>query len=145
MDMTGLTLFGRARYQVLACLFALAPNEDVHLREIARRAGLSPTAVQYELRLLHQIGLVQFDGASRRPRYRIDFSHPVAREVRAIIRKTNASSAGKKLSVADAVYWAGKRVQQAQDYSSPAIEQKSPFLAERKKAGALKVDYSTMR
>src|SRR3990170_3465050 len=63
MDLTALTLFGRARYKVLAGLFGLGAAESIHLRELARRTGLSPTATQYELRLLLQTGLVLQAGA----------------------------------------------------------------------------------
>ena len=142
MDIAGLTLFGRARYQVLACLFSLRQSEGIHLREIARRTGLSPTAVQYELRLLNQAGLVVLDDATGRLLYRIDLTHAVAKELRAIIRKTSAAAVGPKSAAGDVEHWAGKRVQQAHDYAAAELAQKSPFLADRKRTQTFKVDFS---
>ena len=146
MDITALTLFGRARYQVLACLYGLRQDEGLHLREIARRTGLSPTAVQYELRLLTEVGLVAQDDRGSRQLYRAELTHSIAKELRAILRKTSASAgAGKVAGRADAAHWAAKRAQQEQDYASPSLTQKSPFLANRKATRAFNVDFSPAR
>ena len=141
MDIVALTLFGRARYQVIACLFALRRGEGLHLREIARRTGLSPTAVQYELRLLGSAGLVDQDDGSGRLLYRINAGHAVVGELRALITKTS-STAGVNRRAADAAHWARKRAQQAQDYAATRVSHKSPFLANRKRTQAFNVDFS---
>ncbi len=125
--MTALTLFGRARYRVLATLFALDEADGLHLREIARRAELTPTAVQYELRLLNDIGLVIRDDASGRVLYRIDAAHPVATDLRRIVRKT--SSQAMVSTQRDNAHWSSKRAQQRGDYSSHGLGDKSAFLA----------------
>ncbi len=91
MDLAALTLFGRARYRVLACLFALDVAEALHLREIARRADLSPTATQYELRRLLAAGLVVQAGPAARPLYAANAKHPVAGELREMLRKLDAA------------------------------------------------------
>jgi DNA-binding transcriptional ArsR family regulator len=137
MDLIGATLFGRARYQVLAGLFALPANAGVHLRELARRTGLSPTATQYELRLLEQAGLAERDDSSGRVLYRVRTNHPVAAEVRSIIAKTRADAGA---IVSDSDFWRRKRSAQRRDYRATATAKKSPFLGGRYAASAFEVD-----
>jgi len=138
MDLTALTLFGRARYQVLACLFALEEGQSIHLREIARRAGISPTATQYELRRLAQAGLALQEISGGRLLYRANTDHPVADDLRSIIQKTDAGKEAEKIK--DDTYWTGKRVQQHADYRSKSLKRKSPFLSDRGLASSLAAD-----
>lgn len=135
MDMTALTLFGRARYKVLASLFRLRETESIHLRELARRTGLSPTAAQYELRRLLQTGLILQDGSAARPIYRINKRHPVSVELRGMIRKMDAARESE--AITDDSHWAKKRVAQKGDHASRDLQRKSPFLADRKFASSL--------
>ncbi len=139
MDIAALTLFGRARYHVLACLFALKNGEAIHLREVARRCGVSPTAAQYELRLLVQAGLVEQQGSAARPLYRVNNDHAIAKELRTIIRKTHA--AASTAAVADDALWSAKRVQQRTDYASKHLHDKSALLANPQLIAALKADF----
>jgi DNA-binding transcriptional ArsR family regulator len=143
MDLTAFTLFGRARYQVLACLFALREGEAIHLREVARRAGVSATAAQYELRLLVQAGLALQARSSGRTLYRANAEHPIAGEVRSILEKTHAS--GEASGIEDDRLWSRKRAQQRADYGSRALTRKSPFLADRRLASSLEVDFGGER
>ena len=140
MDLTALTLFGRARFCVLAELFALETHETVHLRELARRTGLSPTAVQYELRALLPTGLLLQEGAGSRPVYRLNRAHPIASDLLAIVRKLKPSRGPVRLS--DDEHWAAKRRSQRADYASRRMSRKSPFLADRKLATRLEVNLS---
>jgi hypothetical protein len=135
MDITALTLFGRARYQVLAGLFGLGETETIHLRELARRTGLSPTATQYELRLLLQTGLVLQEGTGGRPLYRANRKHPVAGELQGMIRKMDG--ARQSGIIGDDAHWARKRRAQRSDYASGKLERKSPFLSDRALAASL--------
>ncbi|MEW6688620.1 MAG: winged helix-turn-helix domain-containing protein [Pseudomonadota bacterium] len=138
MDLAALTLFGRARYRVLACLFALGEAESLHLREIARRAGLSPTAAQYELRRLLAAGLVVQAGAAARPLYAANARHAVAPELREMIRKLDA--AREPAAIADDAFWTRKRGAQRRDYAARTLARKSPFLADRRLAASLSAD-----
>jgi len=138
MDLTALTLFGRARFRVLASLFVLADPETIHLRELARRAGLSPTAAQYELRALLPTGLVLQEGGGARPVYRANRAHPVAGELVTIIRKLDV--ARDPAAVRDDARWAEKRRSQRADYASRRLARKSPFLANRRLAPSLSVN-----
>lgn len=140
MDIAALTLFGRARYQVLEALFSLRAGAGLHLREIARRTGLSPTAVQYELRLLGDAGLAVRDDSSGRNLYRIDFAHAIAKDLQAIVRKTSAAAPGTLPDSADVARWAGKRRQQERDYKAKQLGRKSMFLADAALIRKYKVD-----
>ncbi len=135
MDITALALFGRARYKVLAGLFALEETESIHLRELARRTGLSPTATQYELRLLLRTGLVLQEGSSGRPVYRANRKHPVAGELQGMIRKMDG--ARESAVIEDDAHWARKRRAQRADYASRKLKRKSPFLSDRALASSL--------
>jgi hypothetical protein len=138
MDLIALTLFGRARFRVLAELFALAPGQTIHLRELARRAGVSPTAAQYELRALLPTELVLQEGAEARPVYRPNRVHAVAGELMSMIRKLDATR--DSAAVRDDEHWAKKRGSQRADYASRRMARKSPFLANRKLAPSLSVN-----
>lgn len=135
MDITGLMLFGRARYKVLACLFGLREAEVIHLREIARRAGISPTATQYELRQLLLPGLIRQEGSAGRPVYSINGRHPIASELREMIRKLDATR--EPSVIEDDAFWTRKRTAQRRDYASRDLKRKSPFLADRKFTSSL--------
>jgi len=138
MDTTALTLFGRARYKVLASLWGMPDADAVHLRELARRIGLSPTATQYELRLLVATGLVLMDDASGRTLYRANRKHLIAPELEAMIRKMDANR--EVATIADDAFWARKRSTQKADYASKDPGRKSTFLSNRKLASALSAD-----
>jgi hypothetical protein len=135
MDTTALALFGRARYKVLAGLFGLGETEAIHLRELARRTALSPTATQYELRLLLTTGLVLQEGSAGRPVYRVNRKHPVAGELQGMIRKMDGAMESGVIE--DDAHWARKRRAQRADYASRKLKRKSPFLSDRALASSL--------
>lgn len=137
MDLTALTLFGRARFRVLAELFALGPGQTIHLRELARRAEVSPTAAQYELRALLPTGLVLQEGAAARPVYRPNRAHAIAGDLLSMMQKLDA---GHTTTVRDDEQWSQKRRAQRRDYASRRPARKSPFLANRKLAPSLSVN-----
>lgn len=129
MDTTALTLFGRARYKVLASLWAMPEADAVHLRELARRTGISPTATQYELRLLVATGLVLQEYSSGRTLYRANKKHPIAKELEGMIRKMDATR--EVAAITDDSFWARKRIAQKADYASQNLKRKSIFLSNR--------------
>ena len=127
MDTTALTLFGRARFKVLANLFGMPGTDAIHLRELARRIGISPTATQYELRLLVTTGLILQDDSCGRPLYRANKKHPIADELGGMIRKMDASKETK--AIVDDSFWTKKRIAQKADYASKNLRRKSTFLS----------------
>jgi len=129
MDETLGSLLGRGRAQVLAVLLAAragtTDSGELHLREIARRASLSPSAAQYELRHLAGTGLVQVSGTATRPLYALDPAHALFRALRALFR-----AAVPVTPIADDAMWAQKRARQHADHASTDLGRKSLFLGE---------------
>ena len=130
MDTTALTLFGRARFKVLAHLFGMPGTDAVHLRELARRIGISPTATQYELRLLVTTGLVLQDDSSGRTLYRSNKKHPIANELQGMMRKMDAAREAE--AIVDDSFWTRKRTAQKADYASGSLARKSTFLSDNR-------------
>ena len=130
MDTTALTLFGRARFKVLANLFGMPGTDAVHLRELARRIGISPTATQYELRLLVTTGLVLQDDSSGRTLYRSNKKHPIANELQGMMRKMDATREAE--AIVDDSFWTRKRTAQKADYASGSLARKSTFLSDNR-------------
>jgi len=81
------TLFPKARLAVLAELTG-AGSTGLHLREIARRAGLNSKTVMRELHALRDAGILLSNNVGRQVIYRLNPDCPIYEELRAIIRKT---------------------------------------------------------
>ena len=94
----------------------------LHLREIARRSGVSATAGQYELRLLRQLGIVQDIGTDSRPLYVLDRRHNLFSDLHSMFSRPDESAVS-----ADDAHFARKRVQQRRDRSKRS-QQNSAFL-----------------
>lgn len=124
MDPSLYLLFGRARASVLRVMHeAVEQGTPLHLREIGRRSGVSATAVQYELRLLRQLGMVQDIGTEKRPLYVLNRQHELFSDLHNMILRRSDES----LLSADDAPLARKRVQQRRDRSARS-EQNSAFL-----------------
>jgi DNA-binding Lrp family transcriptional regulator len=127
MDSNLVLLFGRARALVLDALYQAADSGvALHLREIARRIGLSPSAVQYELRFLRQLGLIKDIGTESRPSYVLNNEHVFFEDLRAMFTRTHTGL------LADDAHFARKRVQQREDRRH-ASEVNSPLLRRHKR------------
>ena len=125
MDASLFLLLGRTRAAVLKVLHeAVDHGTPLHLREIARRADVSPTAVQYELRLLCQLGMVKDIGSASRPLYVLDQEHALFDEWHRMIRRSASS-----VSSADDAHFAEKRVRQRRDRGARSAEN-SAFLGQ---------------
>jgi len=123
MDASLYLLFGRARASVLRVLHkAVERGVPLHLREIARRSGVSASAVQRELRLLRQLGIVQDIGTDSRPLYVLDRRHNLFSDLHSMFSRPDESGVS-----ADDAQFARKRVQQRRDRSARS-EQNSAFL-----------------
>lgn len=77
----------RVRAEMLRALFGLN-QEDLHLRELVRRSGLSLGTVQQELRILKAMDLVQSRRDGNRLYYRANTGHPIYPEIHRIVLKT---------------------------------------------------------
>lgn len=81
-------LMPAARVKVLAFLL-LNAEEECHLREIARRAGVPLQAAQRELDNLERIALVQRTRRGRQVFFRVETSHPLFPDLRALLLKSD--------------------------------------------------------
>jgi len=81
-------LMPAARVKVLAFLL-LNAAEECHLREIARRAGVPLQAAQRELDNLERIALVQRTKRGRQVFFRVETSHPLFPDLRALLLKSD--------------------------------------------------------
>jgi predicted nucleotidyltransferase len=84
-------LMPAARVKVLAFLL-LNAAEECHMREIARRAGVPLQAAQRELENLERIALVQRAKRGRQVFFRVDASHPLFADLRALLLKSDGLS-----------------------------------------------------
>lgn len=72
---------------MLAVLVA-APDNELHLREIARRAGMDATGIGRELRKLEDLGLLSSRIVGSQRMFSLNRDYPVFEEIASIIRKT---------------------------------------------------------
>ncbi|MGQ0509313.1 MAG: hypothetical protein ACT4P9_01760 [Betaproteobacteria bacterium] len=123
MDASLYLLFGRTRASVLKLLHDAADRgEPFHLREIARQTRLSPTAVQYELRLLSQLDMIRNVGTYARPQFVLNREHALYSSLHAVF----ADQEEPEL-IQDDAHFARKRIQQRKDRRASNLDN-SPFL-----------------
>lgn len=126
MDANLLLLFGRARALLLGAFHHADPaGAALHLRELARRTGLSPTAVQYELRLLRQLDLIRDVGTDSRPTYVLNRDHDLYEGLKNLFTRPAAGP------LFDEPQLERKRAQQRSDRRRSAAAN-SPFLRHRR-------------
>lgn len=80
-------LFGKTRQAILARLFD-EPVQSFYLRELARQSGISPGALQQELKKLHKADLIIREKDGNRVAYSANTTHPIYHELVALVRKT---------------------------------------------------------
>lgn len=80
-------LLGASRAAILAVLL-LRPEDEMHVREIARVTGISAGTLHRELRALTELGLLVRREAGRQVFYSADRSSPVYEELAGLMRKT---------------------------------------------------------
>lgn len=81
-------LFGTYRRQVLGLLL-LRPDDNLHVREIARLTGVPAGSLHRELRTLTESGLLLRESAGNQVRYRANRASPIFAELAEIFRKTS--------------------------------------------------------
>ncbi len=120
-------LLGRARTLILRTLHQAARDgTPLYLREIARQTELSPTAVQYELRLLRQLGMLENVGTAARPLYVLNREHGLFSDMHAMFTRPPDTEL-----VPDDAHFARKRERQREDLASGGPDDNSPFLRQR--------------
>ena len=81
-------LFPEYRRRVLGLLL-LRPDEALHGREIARRAGLPAGTITRELTKLAEVGLLKREKRGNQQVYSADTGSPIFAELASILRKTS--------------------------------------------------------
>jgi predicted nucleotidyltransferase len=87
VDDLGTVLFGRTRGAVLGLLLS-RPDEEFHVRQIARLSGATLGPAQRELKLLAQVGVLKCREVGHQLLYRADPASPIHEELRGLIVKT---------------------------------------------------------
>jgi predicted nucleotidyltransferase len=80
-------LWPLARRKVLGLLFGPS-DQELHLREIARRTGLAPATVQREVASLARAGILERRRSGRQVYYRANPTCPLFRDLRGLMLKT---------------------------------------------------------
>lgn len=81
-------LSSRVKAEVFRLLFGPA-EQELHVRELARRSRLSESTVRQELRRLTGLGLLAVRRDSNRAYYRADARHPLYADIRSMVVKTD--------------------------------------------------------
>jgi DNA-binding transcriptional ArsR family regulator len=87
-------LFGDTRRGILGLLYNRA-EEEFHLRDLARTAGVSPGAAHRELGLLVSAGFVARRKQGRQVFFRADPKSPVYEELKGLLDKLSTAPAGR--------------------------------------------------
>jgi DNA-binding transcriptional ArsR family regulator len=80
-------LLGRTRAGVLGLLYQQS-DQSLYVREIIRATGAGSGAVQRELELLEETGLVIREERGRQVFYRVDMDHPIYPDLSRLLLKT---------------------------------------------------------
>ena len=83
----GSLLFGKTRGSVLGLLLT-RPDEEFHVRRIARLAGASPGPVQRELKLLAEAGILRCRDLGHQLLYSANPASPIHAELQGLVIKT---------------------------------------------------------
>jgi len=81
-------LSSRVRAEIFSLLFGL-DEQELHLREMARQAGLSLGTVRQDLQKLGKLDLVKTRRDGNRLYYRANTDHPLYPEIRKLVLKTS--------------------------------------------------------
>ena len=97
-------LFPKTRAEILRLLFA-GGNQEIHLRDLARLAGLSPAALQKELTSLAAKDFVLTRRDGNRLYYRANIAHPLFPDLCGIVLKTSgiAAELGRALAAVEGI------------------------------------------
>lgn len=87
------------RRKVLGLLL-MRPEQQIHLRELARVIGAAPGTLKKELDALCEAGLLRAERVGNQVRFCVNTAHPVFPELQALIRKTIGLVDALRLSLA---------------------------------------------
>ena len=87
------------RRKVLGLLL-MRPDQQIHLRELARVIGAAPGTLKKELDALCGVGLLRAERVGNQVRFCANTAHPVFPELQVLIRKTIGLADALRLSLA---------------------------------------------
>ena len=87
------------RRKVLGLLL-MRPEQQIHVRELARVIGAAPGTLKKELDALCEAGLLRAERVGNQVRFCANTAHPVFPELQALIRKTIGLADALRLSLA---------------------------------------------
>ena len=87
------------RRKVLGLLL-MRPDQQIHLRELARVIGAAPGTLKKELDALCGVGLLRAERVGNQVRFCANTAHPVFPELQVLIRKTIGLADAMRLSLA---------------------------------------------
>jgi len=85
MSQLATLLSSRGRAEMFRLLFGVP--EELHLRELARRSGITPSAVRQELARLTELDLVLARRSGNRVYFQANPAHPLYPEIRSLVAK----------------------------------------------------------
>jgi DNA-binding transcriptional ArsR family regulator len=88
MDSLARLLSSRVKAEIFRILFG-ADAREVHVRELARQAGLNVATVRQELSRLSGLGLVRARRDGNRAYYHAETAHPLYPDIRNVVMKTS--------------------------------------------------------
>ncbi|HAG75064.1 MAG TPA: DNA polymerase subunit beta [Thauera sp.] len=100
--LSGLLFPNQYRRRVLGLLL-MRPEQQIHLRELARVIGAAPGTLKKELDALCDAGLLRAERVGNQVRFCANTAHPVFPELQALIRKTIGLADALRLSLAPLV------------------------------------------
>ena len=98
-DLSDLLFPNQYRRRVLGLLL-MRPEQQIHLRELARAIGAAPGTLKKELDALCDAGLLRAERVGNQVRFSANTAHPVFPELQALIRKTIGLVDALRLSLA---------------------------------------------
>jgi len=93
-------MFGAYRRELLALLL-LRPDEDFHVRKLARMTGIPAGSLHRELKAVSEAGLLLKERQGNQVRYQANRACPVYEELAGIFRKTMGSAGVLRDALAD--------------------------------------------
>ncbi|MDO8723037.1 MAG: nucleotidyltransferase domain-containing protein [Syntrophales bacterium] len=82
-------LSSKIRAEIFRILFGVAPDTELHMREIERRTGFAIGTVQKELHKLQRLDIISRVKDGNRVNYRANIAHPLYPDIRGLVLKTS--------------------------------------------------------
>ena len=89
MEILAELLSSKIRAGIFRILFGVAPDTELHMREIERRTGFAIGTVQKELQKLQRLDIVTRVKDGNRVYYHANTAHPLYSDIRSLVLKTS--------------------------------------------------------